>query len=589
MGIYDDILNYLASPRQKNQYITNPRGIASIFPKGTTPRTSRAFLPGGRKYRYDQFDREQDNLSSFEQKKYYRKGVPPELFRGNANATYGPGGANIGPRYAPPSPTAGGPLSTVRPNVRLAPIPEPISAQVPEQPSWLKETLAKARLADPRKGQEYIRDNQSNMPSADEIASEKIQQSLVDIEAAKKTSAGYGGLPLKSIVPMVAPAVDPFAKINPFGGRTGRPIPDSGQFTDPVGAVSLRAVEGATAAPVAKSARASAVPLPMPRPIPSVKLPARPVAPDAPAGLPRDEGRDDLNERPNGGGPNESPVIADPNVDGAAELDAGMGVKDPAQATAKDPVQEPVDEKSFLDNEWVRLGLNMMVAASKPGATALGAFGEGALATISDRDKRKVINEDRAFKKEVLGLKAGYAKAEGDRGREVARERLRFAFRQHADAEKRFAKDFDLKEEGLIDRQLMSEAEISNIESNIEHRKEMRRIGQLSSEEDKKLAYLNLDSSRKKSDKTLLSAIYRSAGVAIKELMDSLENNGEFQGKTPEEKVEFVKKAYTSFTSNRAGDPATADVIKGSFGQTIIDSQIRILFPKASTDPANVR
>ena len=71
--------------------------------------------------------------------------------------------------------------------------------------------------------------------------------------------------------------------------------------------------------------------------------------------------------------------------------------------------------------------------------------------------------------------------------------------------------------------------------------------------------------------------------------MDSLENNGEFQGKTPEEKVEFVKKAYTSFTSNRAGDPATADVIKSSFGQTIIDSQIRILFPKASTDPANVR
>jgi hypothetical protein len=277
------------------------------------------------------------------------------------------------------------------------------------------------------------------------------------------------------------------------------------------------------------------------------------------------------------------------NMEGMV-IEGGVPSPAPAVTAAEaEPVQEPVDEKSFLDNEWVRLGLNMMVAASKPGATALGAFGEGAMATISDRDKRRVINEDRAFKKEVLELKAGYAKAEGDRGRVVARERLQFAFRQHADAEKRFSKEFGLKEEGLIDRRLMSEAEISNLDSTIEHRKESRRISQLSSEEDKKLAYLTLDASRKKSDKTLLTSIYRSAGVAIKELMDSLENNGEFQGKTPEEQIEFVKKAYTSFTSNRAGDPATADIIKGSFGQTIIDNQIRILFPKASTDPTNIR
>ena len=89
-----------------------------------------------------------------------------------------------------------------------------------------------------------------------------------------------------------------------------------------------------------------------------------------------------------------------------------------------DPVQEPADEKSFLDNEWVRLGLNMMVAASKPGATALGAFGEGAVATIADRDKRALINSNRRFKERLIKLDQNFQRTENVEKRKLIKERI---------------------------------------------------------------------------------------------------------------------------------------------------------------------
>lgn len=109
----------------------------------------------------------------------------------------------------------------------------------------------------------------------------------------------------------------------------------------------------------------------------------------------------------------------DPGTD--AELDAGI---DQAVDTEKDE-----SFKFDPDMDLVRLGLEISAAASKPGATFLGSLAQGGLNHLNRKEKRELIQEDRAYKQSIMKMEQNFKRSERqlDRAQElgIAQDRIK--------------------------------------------------------------------------------------------------------------------------------------------------------------------
>jgi hypothetical protein len=200
------------------------------------------------------------------------------------------------------------------------------------------------------------------------------------------------------------------------------------------------------------------------------------------------------------------------------------GVPLPAAAVTAaeaEPVQEPVDEKSFLDNEWVRLGLNMMVAASKPGATALGSLGEGAMATISDRDKRKAINAEYAFRRNMLEAEQKHSSTEKAKDRKQTARRITLLETQRQDAVDNWKKTHDLEGKKVYDAKLMSSARIKSLDDENTFAIEAAAYAKINDVNDRNLKMVELVSKRNNAERTSLSRIATALAPGMKTWMES--------------------------------------------------------------------
>ena len=131
-----------------------------------------------------------------------------------------------------------------------------------------------------------------------------------------------------------------------------------------------------------------------------------------------------------------SPLLAmeDPDEVGMTAIDAVPRLS-PTTPKAKEPAEEkmddgllPYDGSSTPDGEptdkekpgmfanfntdMVRFGLSVAAAASKPGATLLGALSEGGLAAMDAKEKAELIKDSRDFKREILKTQQDHASLE---------------------------------------------------------------------------------------------------------------------------------------------------------------------------------
>ena len=109
----------------------------------------------------------------------------------------------------------------------------------------------------------------------------------------------------------------------------------------------------------------------------------------------------------------------DPGTD--AELDAGI---DQAVDTEKDE-----SFKFDPDMDLVRLGLEISAAASKPGATFLGSLAQGGLNHLNRKEKRELIQEDRAYKQSIMKMEQNFTASQNQLNRAqelgIAQDRIK--------------------------------------------------------------------------------------------------------------------------------------------------------------------
>ena len=109
----------------------------------------------------------------------------------------------------------------------------------------------------------------------------------------------------------------------------------------------------------------------------------------------------------------------DPGTD--AELDAGI-----------DQVVDTEKDESFKfdpDMDLVRLGLEISAAASKPGATFLGSLAQGGLNHLNRKEKRELIQEDRAYKQSIMKMEQNFTASQNQLNRAqelgIAQDRIK--------------------------------------------------------------------------------------------------------------------------------------------------------------------
>ena len=104
-----------------------------------------------------------------------------------------------------------------------------------------------------------------------------------------------------------------------------------------------------------------------------------------------------------------------------AELDAGI---DQAVDTEKDE-----SFKFDPDMDLVRLGLEISAAASKPGATFLGSLAQGGLNHLNRKEKRELIQEDRAYKQSIMKMEQNFKASQNQLNRAqelgIAQDRIK--------------------------------------------------------------------------------------------------------------------------------------------------------------------
>ena len=190
-------------------------------------------------------------------------------------------------------------------------------------------------------------------------------------------------------------------------------------------------------------ARASA---PAPAPVPAVPLaapkPNRPPSLDATKQVPKTpiipgvDPQDDaaMYEDPTGS-------LSNPNVTGATEIEAaGTKIATTPAEKLKDPNDKAI-KKGFFENAnmgMVEFGLRMASAASKPGATALGAAADAGVAMIDSKALRDAKKADRDFKE---SLQKGLIDARESEGKKDRKSRLTLA---ESEAKSLFARQREL-------------------------------------------------------------------------------------------------------------------------------------------------
>ena len=344
---------------------------------------------------------------------------------------------------------------------------------------------------------------------------------------------------------------------------------------DPVEPAAVRATATAPVpapAPAATAATATTAPAPaavVPPPLPKRRPDLR--RNEDPTFIP-DDGLTDYQRRMQaasnqpGGGPSSAPAIPTPVAAAAA-------------TATKEPVQEPVDEKSFLDNEWVRLGLNMMVAASKPGATALGAFGEGAMATISDRDKREAINETRKFRREMAETERRWKTGDNDKNRAFQEKQLKATSAQHAENINIRRRQLGLKETDTASAALYTTARIEHLKFEKEYQEEAQKIAKLERGEKRQLRIAELEQMAQKSKRTLAAAVYRASATTLKEWASAQKEIGAWVDMTKEE-IRADILLFQKQSSVGHLDTSTMKEMIGDDGDSLLNDIIKREFPE---------
>tara|TARA_R110000765_G_scaffold63196_1_gene122850 strand:- start:2 stop:895 length:894 start_codon:yes stop_codon:yes gene_type:complete len=133
--------------------------------------------------------------------------------------------------------------------------------------------------------------------------------------------------------------------------------------------------------------------------------------------------------------------LSNSNVTGATEIEAaGTKIATTPAEKLKDPNDKAI-KKGFFENAnmgMVEFGLRMASAASKPGATALGAAADAGVAMIDSKALRDAKKADRDFKE---SLQKGLIDARESEGKKDRKSRLTLA---ESEAKSLFARQREL-------------------------------------------------------------------------------------------------------------------------------------------------
>ena len=267
--------------------------------------------------------------------------------------------------------------------------------------------------------------------------------------------------------------------------------------------------------------------------------------------------------------------VASTSAEEAAAQETVEASQKPAVKEPADPVQEPVDEKSFLDNEWVRLGLNMMVAASKPGATALGAFGEGAVATIADRDKRALINSNRRFKERLVKMDQAFERTENVEKRKLIKERIANEATRIQNDMEQFRKTHKVAVTKAQDYSAMVKARTTALEATTQINVDKQEYKEKFDGETLELKELEIFSRQEAASTRLVSEMFRLAKPSMDALAKSVTGDPDFRGYAPEKKAKVLKEAMGGLLeATGLGVGVTGDLLKTKAGSKVYEAML---------------
>ena len=301
-----------------------------------------------------------------------------------------------------------------------------------------------------------------------------------------------------------------------------------------------------------------------PRPVGAVPLPVRrpdqPPSPAAPNQVPKTpiipgvDPQDDaaMYEDPTGS-------LSNSNVTGATEIEAaGTKIATTPAEKLKDPNDKAI-KKGFFENAnmgMVEFGLRMASAASKPGATALGAAADAGVAMIDSKALRDAKKADTEFKQ---AMQKGLIDARASEGKKDRAERVARATAE-TNAAFRLQRERLNSTEGISVEQLkLKNSQLTALQN---YQLETIRI----KSEDIKSTSVN-------SQRNLIQELVKTSGAIAKA------NNIAVSGMTPDEAVAARLEMFTSTLQGVVGN----SLIYNSLDKDLVASYLP---PAPTTAPA---